>query len=533
VALLLAFTASLLAVPARRGWQQHAMADGSVVEIQQWGDEFYHFYQTRDGQLALPQSDGRFVLTDEKAPSASQVAARRAASPLRRMPQTVGTVNLAPRGLVILVSYADLAYQSINTQEAMDSMMNVAGYDYNGATGSVRDYFIAQSDSAYQPVFDVVGPVTLSQNRAYYGTNGSNGSDKLAYQMIIDACQAVDDQVDFTRYDNDNNGEIDFVYVLYAGIGENDKNSVAESVWPHNWYVYSGAGKSIYLDGKRLNNYACSGEIDGVSGKRNAIGTLAHEFGHVIGLPDYYDTAGGTNWTDYLTPNDWSIMDQGCYNNDGKTPPNYSVFDKYFIGWATPEILKAGDSINVTLTTDYNCGYQITGGTELLPCTTANTIIYYIENRQQVGWDAGLSGHGMIVWKVNYNASAWAANTPNNVYSNMRYQLMAADGSAMIGLVPGESSYAHTGATDAFPGTANITSYTPTANCAMTDITESGDTIYFKYNGGRTIPVDPTAIDRSSSPWGGDRGRLILRDGQIIIVRDDKQYNIIGTQIKN
>ena len=359
------------AVPARRGWEQHFSTDGTSVELQQQGDECYHYWETRDGKLALPLGNNLFELTDANTPTPAQVAARRAGSPYyTRDARKIGAINMAPRGLVILVAYADLPYCAENTQSAIDSMMNHPGYSYNGATGSARDYFIAQSDSQYRPVFDVVGPVTLPHNRAYYGANNSAGSDQNPAQMTVDACRLVDGEVDFTRYDNNNDGEIDFVYVLFAGIGENDRNGEAEAIWPHNFYAGS---KNCWLDGKKLNNYACSGEVDGLTGLRNGIGTLCHEFSHVLGLPDYYDTSSsGYNSTHILTPNDWSIMDYGCYNNGGNTPPNYSIFDKYFLGWATPALLAEGAQLNVSLGTGYDEGYQINGGTTLLPYSTIN-----------------------------------------------------------------------------------------------------------------------------------------------------------------
>ena len=78
------------------------------------------------------------------------------------------------------------------------------------------------------------------------------------------------------------------------------------------------------------------------------MGTPLHEYGHVIGLPDYYDTEyASTNYTESRTPGEWSIMDQGSYNNDGNTPPNYYIFDKYYLGWATPKFLSTADKKNI------------------------------------------------------------------------------------------------------------------------------------------------------------------------------------------
>ncbi len=464
---------SLLAAPARRGWYPRTLADGTVVQVQQVGDEFYHFMVTQDGKMVTESAKG-LVISDEPLPTPAQVAARRA----QRAPQAAGVKNLAPRGLVVLAAFQDVPYEETNDNAGMWDMMNKSGYDYQGATGSARDYFIAQSDSAYMPVFDVVGPVTLPQNRAYYGANttGDDGSDAHRREMVVDACRLVDDVVDFTLYDNDNNGQVDFVYIVYAGKGEND-GGPAESIWAHNW---SAASLNCRLDGKKLANYACSGEIDGPTGKRNGIGVICHEFGHVIGLPDYYDTKYSTNYLNWLTPNYWSTMDQGCYNNGAMTPPNYSIFDKYYFGWATPVILAKDEHHYVRMGTDCKNAYQITGGATLKPYTTTDTV-YYIENRQQIGWDAALPSHGMIVWQVVYSQSAWTNNVPNNTAYQPRLTIVSAVPNSKIGAFDGSA------ANNPFPGVGNVTTYTPFAGCALTDITEENGMINFKYNGGKAV----------------------------------------------
>ena len=485
----LLMAASMTAAPARQGWQTKRLSDGSSVQVRLVGDEFYHYWQTSDGRIAEEQTDGNFVIVQESEITPDIVRARRAASPLQNgRERRVGVINLAPRGLVILAAYQDVAFQAENTQSTMSEMMNKEGYDYNGAFGSVADYFKAQSNGKYTPVFDVVGPITLPHERAFYGENNTSkrGSDKNAAQMIVDACQAVDDVVDFTLYDNDKNGVIDFVYVIYAGKGEAD-GGPAESVWPHNWFVKDGAYITCTLDGKMLNNYACSGEIDGYSSgnKRNGIGVLCHEFGHVIGLPDYYDTKSSTNWEEGLTPNDWSVMDQGCYNNDGKYPPNYSIFDKYFMGWATPKFLAKDEKRYVRMTSHYTDAYQITGGAALVPSSKTDTVLY-IENRQKENWDSYLPGHGMIVWQVVYNQYAWNNNTPNNEARKPRLTLLAADGSKMIGNIVESGVTLHEGKSDPFPGTTEVHSFTAFEGCALTAIEETNGKVGFLFNGGKS-----------------------------------------------
>lgn len=510
LSLLIVVSLSVFAAPARRGWENRTLANGDVVEVQQMGDEFYHFFVTRDGKM-VTESEKGFVISNDPLPSPAQLKARRA----QRAPQAIGVKNLAPRGLVVLAAFSDVPYQASNDSVGMWEMMNLSGYDYQGATGSARDYFIAQSDSQYMPSFDVVGPVTLPHNRAYYGANsGGEGTDVNRRQMIVDACQLVDPYVDFTLYDNDNNNQVDFVYVIYAGIGENDKNSVPEAIWAHNWSV---SALNCWLDGKKLTNYACSGEIDGPTGNRNGIGVICHEFGHVMGLPDYYDTQYSTNFYEWLTPNYWSTMDQGCYNNGAKTPPNYSVFDKYFFGWVTPQLLAKDEQQFVRMGTASNEAYQITGGMSLLPYTTPDTV-YYLENRQKTGWDLALPGHGMLVWRVVYDQAAWSGNTPNNTAYQPRLTVRPA--------VPGNIG-ADDGSAESnpFPGTGNVTTYTPFEGCELTDIAELNGKIEFKFNGGEDTTTD--VVNKAVS----EKSEKFLQNGQLIILRGEKKYNAQGIEL--
>ncbi|MBR0296218.1 MAG: M6 family metalloprotease domain-containing protein [Paludibacteraceae bacterium] len=487
---------TLFAVPAYRGWQQRTLSDGSTITVRLVGDEFYHFWETEDGKIATMQDDGTFVVTSDNRPTAKKIAKLRKASPMYKTttPRKVGGHNMAPRGLVILVNFSDVSFNSANSQSAMNDLMNSTNYTHNSASGSVREYFRAQSNGQYVPDFDVVGPVTLANTRASYGGNTSSqqGSDTDPAQMIVDACKAVDASVNFATYDNDNDGEIDFVYVIYAGYGEAD-GGPTESIWPHNWYVSSGAGYTCYLDGKKLDNYACSGELNYSDDTRTGIGTIAHEFGHVIGLPDYYDTDYGTNDDNGVTPYKWSIMDQGSYLNGGRTPPNYSVFDKYYMGWITPKFLAKDEKKNVTLTTAYDDGYQITGGASRVAYTNTNTV-YYIENRQKSGWDAYIPGSGMLVWQVKYSQSVWNNNQPNNTAGSPRYTIVPADG---------KTTNFGRNASDAFP-TSSVTTYTPFTGCELTEIAKSGSNITFKYNGGQEKWSYALAGDHCTYPADGE-----------------------------
>ena len=464
-------TLSAWAVPAYRGWQERTLTDGTSVHVRLIGDEFYHFWETQDGKIAIEQEDGTFVISDKQSPTSKQVIARRKAAAQRkgaaRVRKNYGAIQ-PTKLLVLLVNFSDKSMKSTHNNAFFDNLLN-------GSFPSVQDYFKQSSGNTYVPEFDVFGPYTLDQNMAYYGGNDSDGNDEHPDQMVVDACaKAYADGCDFSNYDTNNDGKVDNIYVIYAGYGE-AAGAPANTIWPHSWEIYSQyVSGTLKYNGKTLGHYACSAELSGKSGSNSdGVGTFAHEFSHVIGLPDYYDTDYGTNSDNGVTPGEWTLMDQGSYNGSGMYPPLYSIYDKYFMGWTTPKFLAKDEVKNVTMTTTWNDGYQINGGASIVACTNTKTV-YYIENRQKSGYDQYLPGHGMVVWTVTYNSTRWNNNDLNNTAGTLRYTIVPADGKT--------SNYGN--ATDPFPGTSNKKTWTPFTGCALTEITESGSSINFSYNGG-------------------------------------------------
>ena len=480
--ILLLLTLSTFAVPAYRGWQTKSQPDGTTLQVRLIGDEFHHYWQDQAGNVVKCDSLGYWRVVESQPTPATIKARRQASAMLQSRPKkAVGAPNLAPRGLVILVNFKDTKFNASNKQEAMDDLMNSSSYTDNGATGSVSQFFSDQSGGQYKPDFDVIGPVTLANTVAHYGANDSEGNDVLPGDMVVEACSIANANygVDFTRYDNDSDGYVDFVYIIYAGKGEAD-GGAENTIWPHNWdlasaYYYNNctyAQSARRFDGKYINNYACSGELNGQSGARTGIGTIAHEFGHVIGLPDLYDIDYGQNYENEATPGAWHIMDGGSYNNDGKTPPNYTIYDKYFLGWKTP-INPGATAQNLSLIANGQSGYQgyqIASSNSLLTATNTNTV-YYIENRQQSGWDAYLPGHGLVIWKIMYDQSVWNDNAPNATLGTIRYAVVSASG-ATTGIGT---------AADPFPGTQRKTEWRGVNGKPLLNITEKNDIISLSY----------------------------------------------------
>ncbi len=512
--LSISMTTTLLAVPAKPGIHTIEQADGTTLRIEMHGDEHFHFTTTEDGYLIRQNAHGVYEYAeltaekvvkpigvkaysiDQRATAAQQLPSRavKATQALRdnqlikekklhvqaispRKKEATTTAALPSRGLVLLVQYSDVKFYNASTQTSMSNMLNGSNYDYEGATGSVRKYFTDQSNGKYVPDFDVIGPITLSRKMAYYGGNDSYGNDLRPHEMVNEACSIANARfgADFSRYDSDNDGWVDFVYVIYAGYAE-AQGADENTIWPHS----SSVSSDDKYDGKYVGRYACSSELRGYSGTtRDGIGTFCHEFSHVLGLPDYYDTdyADGVDNTANI-PGVWSLMSGGSYNNDSKTPPNYSSYDKYYLGWVTPTLLNTTGS--VTLRADGLTYYAITAD-GILSSATMPKDVWYLENRQQTGWDAYLPTSGMLVTKVHYDQAMWDWNSVNNG-TPMRYDIIEADG----------LSSAYRDAHVTFPGVNNVRTFSPVGNYTLTNISESSGVVTFNLG---VEPYDDTLAD--------------------------------------
>lgn len=512
LALICAITTAVWAVPARRGGIIITQPDGSELTVYQHGDEHFHWTTNENGEWISLDENGFYRKIE--AMNAEEIQARRMASP-KRITYRATPLNIAPRGLVILVNFKDLAFET--SKEEMDSMLTGQNYTrdytytYRGkkynvtSQGSARQYFKDASFGQYNLQLDVVGPVTVSKNMADYGGNNSYGDDKNPEGMIKEACELVNDSVDYTHYDNDNDGYVDFVYVIYAGYGEADGGD-ANTIWPHAWYLYSAAGKRCQLDGKVVDLYACGNEMDFYTKHHTGIGTFCHEFSHVLGLPDLYDT-NQYQPHGQKTFGEWSVMDYGPYNNEGNTPPMYSAYERFFMGWLTPRLITEPEDVVLEELNSKQEALLIstTDQHNLIGNDPNPTKFYLLENRQQEGWDTYLPGHGMMLTYVQYTYNKWYQNTVNNTAKSMGVDLIEADGNA-----PSYDEYkpnnGYNGkAKDLFP--AGATAYTKIEDHAIEEIEEVDGVITFKYKGGKI----ETAIED------------VAENAQVIAI-----YNVLG-----
>lgn len=489
------------AAPAAPGIRTHVQPDGSVVSFQLIGDEFGCTLHAIDGSLLTRHANGWILPATPEEISASLEAETQAEemrkAARRRGPGLKSTATVPLSGdiklCVILVQYSDVKFSTSDPQHDFDRFFNAPDYTEYGATGSAKKYYEDQSAGKFRPQFDIYGPVTMSYTRAKY----SSTSDFA--RVVKDATSAVDSQVNFKDYDNDNDGTIDNVFIISAGQAGNYSGNTSD-VWPHSTEI--GGIFPTYRDSKKLKHYAVCGEIGSNGHTLAGIGTFVHEFSHVLGLADHYVT-GGAAHSDY-TPGFWDIMDWGSYlgdGNNGRTPCNMSAYERMALDWATPAATLTTDPATVQLDelNAHNFFVKLETG--------RNNDYFLLENREYTGWDACLPGRGMLIWHIDA-AHPNLSTAPNNTIEHMAVDIVRADNSVGNGNDSG----------DPWPGSANKTffgasSYPPMTRWEsssstnritvtgreITDITRNPSTgnVTFNFNGGSaTNIISPVPMEK-------------------------------------
>ena len=468
--LLMAVIVSIItyANPANPGLVQVPQPDGSLLTIRLVGDEYYHFNTTADDYTIMLNDKGGYVYAqrngnklaatnilahDEGSRTADELAllattpkrlTDREAVQLANNQRPKLNVDLSNfdfanfRGLVILIDFADRKFAAEDPQAfytEMFSTENFTGFhdpvkdvDVN-CLGSVRDYFSDQSNGVFNPPFDVYGPYTSTRNANQCYSNSTS--------IFTSALKRANDDVDFSRYDNNGDGLVDMVYFLVAGYSAASNGESSGFLWPHASSLYY---RRINYDGKWIDRYASSTELYGwVSTPSTVtvegIGTVCHEFSHVLGLPDFYDTDYSDNGGESHHPGEWDLMAGGSDFNYGRTPVGYTLFERYALGWANPKTITDVGTYSMEAVNVSRDGYILR--------SPVNKEFFILENRQKTSWDTYLPGHGMIVARVDStNASIWTNNQVNCSPSHNYYELLRAGNTTTGDL-----------SSDPFPGT--------------------------------------------------------------------------------
>lgn len=547
---LILLAVTVYAGPARNFATTYTQPDGTTFQARIKGDEWFKLRTTMDGCAITKSSDGwwRYGIYDtdgrispsgykvgKETPEEIKAASRnipyralsenadrhraviyengreRLEAVRRQMAATKSSSGTTQnRGLALLVEFSDTRFTYRKSD--FENLLNKKGY--NG-TGSAKDYYEDQFGEGYEFIFDVSDIITLQHSAKHYGENDKDGHDIKPWDMIAEACKAADSKIDFSLYDQDGDGEVDNVYVFYAGKSESENDDQPDLIWPHQYYIYAGSPRiDLTLDGKRIDRYACSAEITGER-SLTGIGSFCHEYGHTFGLIDLYDTNYDEDGETMWSAGAWrvtSLMDGGNYNNNSATPPNFNCIEREMLGLSSPVMLEEGSS--------YTLNPIHLNGTYARLDTDTEGEYYLFECRSNEGWDKYIGGKGMLVYHIDKNATEqdngkevnkWALNRVNTDPDHQCADLIEADGRS--DMITDWSDFKKSIATIFFPQD-NATALTPTgtpqlsfwsgavAEVSVTGIKAEGDNICFSVISSadvRTLPK-PVNISHAAFP---------------------------------
>ena len=466
---------------------QVRQADGSVITVILRGDEHINWYTTLDGVLLVQGTDnnyyigkveksGNLIATQQLAHEAltrSQAERNLIAkqdkdkffayvnkvaeesenaynnSPLTRGPiidSGYGGVPYfphtgSPKALVILAEFQDTTFTIQDTKKVFTNyLMNEdhfsdTRYGQNQNYKGVRGYFKDCSYGQFTPIFDVVGPIKLPKKHAIYGA----GNDRMDL-LLADACATVDDLVDFAKYDANNDGIVDLVYIIYAGHSANYHDNKVSNIWPKSGTITI----SNKFDGKSIRRYGVSNELNGSdktsknNKKINGIGLFCHEFSHTLGLPDIYAYHTDAENQDDQGMEFWDLMDGGTGVRGGRVPASYLAWEREVMGWMNIDELKKDSSIENLKSID-------NGGKAYKIVNPNNSNEYIVLQSMQKGawnqgWGDGTYGKGLLAYRVSYPYNKVNVfDFPNNVKGKPRVIPIPADGKILAAANAGGS----------------------------------------------------------------------------------------------
>jgi immune inhibitor A len=267
------------------------------------------------------------------------------------------------------VNNTDLWVPDFNREHYLDLLFN----DAPGAN-SMRNFYIEQSSGRYAVHGDVTDWVKVSGPAASYDDDFDSplGGNQVWYfldetidlwyqsqlaAMSPDAINAYLSQFDvWDRYDYDGDGNfdepdgyIDTFQSVHAGEGNEACSPACDNlaIWSHSWYAFQSRQGTVGPEFNKLGGIQI-GESDYWVGKytiqpeNGGVGVFTHEYGHDLGLPDLYDTAGGENGTGF-----WTLMSSGSWMGDGiedigSKSSHMGAWEKFQLGWLNYDVAYAG-----------------------------------------------------------------------------------------------------------------------------------------------------------------------------------------------
>lgn len=519
VALLLASYSSAWAIKAAAKIVKYRQPDGSFVSLKVVGDEFFGYTTTLQGDIVSVGPDGYLHYADynsgarrlstaaQRVSSVPQAVAYSLRSQARQRlnPQRLTPQHLTPQRpgaiktkspaashvstLVLLVQFSDLQFTIEEPGEYFQQMLNGKNYTRDGATGSVAEYFNANFRGALDFQFCLSPIITLTKEAAYYGEHTPYMNDANVTGLVVEACKiASENGVDFSRYDSNNDGIVDNVAIIFAGLNEAESGN-SNAIWPHKGDI---ADKNIFCNGVKIASYTCSSEYSGDDQlcRPATIGSFCHEYAHWLGLVDMYDVNDEEEGLSHGLYGTLSLMDRGNYLNNGKTPPYFNAIELEMLGLLPVEDLCPDRKYRLSPVFMTDTLYR---------AASSNPGEYFLfECRNATGWDKYTGGQGLVVYHLDksenmyggLSASArWRLNVVNSYAEHECAKVLCGQG--------WEDPF--------FPGTANVTSLTASSEPSFTDWQHSGLGISItdiSYEGGTaTFAVKEDLVYSSSVPY--------------------------------
>ena len=552
VVMLIFNVGTVKSVPANPNPIKVCQPNGDTISIRLKGDEHSHQVETEDGytlvesgnktlEYATQDAQGNLVSshvmaknkanrTDNERKTLSRISQHLQASPQQKssrlksspaplqakVKSSSNAVTGKKKVLCILIGFTDKPF--VKTKAEFENLFNKPGYNVNGGTGSVRDFYLEASYNQLELNTTVVGPFTASKDWAYYGSDVPF-KDANAYELAREASQLADPTVNFADYDNDGDGQVDQVIVIHAGYDQ-AAGGGDNSIWSH-----SSGFPILTLDGKGVSKYVTISELNASSGSTiSNIGVICHEMGHAFGAGDFYDTnSDGDGY--YEGTGNWDLMASGAWNNGGRTPAHHNAYIKTDVyGWTNTTTIKTGQSLQILNST------QNTNQIYRINTLTAGEF-YLLENKQKLGFDTFVPDHGLLVYHVD-------TNYLGNASSHQGMYPVASGSKVPNGVETSATTLINSGKCT-FPSAFNITSFadntTPNMKswagdntyAPLTNITENTVTkiINLDFKGG--VPgVAPSTQATNLTVSNLSYGSLTLNwkrgngDGVIIVARE-------------
>ncbi len=488
-------SASAFSLPAQGVWQQGLTTDGRPIVVKLMGNEHFSYFEDGSGNFYRQDKNGRFssltlwqvetqrhraleqVRKLQKAKETAVMAKAGEGNGPLRAPRKANQYKGERRGLVVLVDFSDVPFQTGHDNAFYQRVLNEENLNMGRYRHSVHDYFLEQSYGQFDLTFDVYGPYRLSQLSSWYGENVSSGLGEREERhglVAMHAAQAAIREIsDLSIYDWDGDRKVDQLCVVYAGLGQSS-GGTANDIWAHESSLSdirsmygSSNGSPVTHNGYTIDVYNICNELNkraiyNSSGQAtytneiidSGIGPFCHEFSHCLGLPDFYSTSG-------TVLGQFELLDRGWQLDDSFQPASYSAYERWFCGWLEPVVLNHSRLYNGMKPLEES------GEAYILYCDNPSHNEYFLfENRQKIGCDSAFPSAGLYVTRVDYSASLWQSNQPNESTSGLHQR------------------YVYIGANVFSPNDASKVCF---PQGSVNSISDTGIPRFQQYNGGNTL----------------------------------------------